>query len=241
MNPITHPPSPGPSRLVPATILSTLLLGIMSLSGLAQIEFPSISPQTSIPAAATPPATTATGPASSSGIQLPASAQSTPDPKRETQATELRSEKLDMWSTETETRAIATGSVILTATNLKITCDRLEVVATRIGDPDDTIGTFERFKYILATGRVRIQQDDREATCGRAEVFPREEKVVLSEAPVLVDHRSNIITAGERMTLLRGQKAVQVDMMRLIGPPIQDLGSEATKDAAKNAIPSSKK
>ncbi|RRJ94242.1 hypothetical protein Ga0100231_007575 [Opitutaceae bacterium TAV4] len=237
-------------RLVPAAALSALLAaGAMPLPSPAQqIAFPGIVPlqnDSAKPAASTaaPSATTTDAPPA---IKLPASAQAKPDPKRDTQPTELRSEKLEMWSTDTETHAIATGSVILTATNLKITCDRLEIIATRIGgDTDEIVGTLERFKYLLATGRVRIQQDDREATCGRAEVFPREEKVVLSEAPVLVDHSNGIITTAERMVLLRGQKAIHGDMVRIIGPAIQDLGANATKnaaeDAAKNAPKTDKK
>ncbi|MFH1498229.1 MAG: LptA/OstA family protein [Verrucomicrobiota bacterium] len=146
--------------------------------------------------------------------------------------TELRSEKLEMTSTDEETRAIATGSVVLTGTNLRITCDRLEIVATRIGDKNETVGTLEKFKYLLATGRVKIIQDDREATCGRAEVFPREEKVVLTEEPVIIDKSTDFVAAGERITLLRGQREVLVDLPRFTGPPIKDLGGDA-KDQPK--------
>ncbi len=148
------------------------------------------------------------------------------------QPTELRSEKLEMTSTDDETRAVATGSVVLTGTNLRITCDRLEIVATRIGEKDATVGTLEKFKYLLATGRVKIIQDDREATCGRAEVFPREEKVVLTEDPVIVDKSSDFVAAGERITLLRGKREVLVDLPKFTGPPIKDLGGNA-KDQPK--------
>lgn len=146
--------------------------------------------------------------------------------------TELRSEKLEMTSTDEETRAIATGSVVLTGTNLRITCDRLEVIATRIGDKDGAVPTLEKFKYLLATGRVKIIQDDREATCGRAEVFPREDKVVLTEDPVIVDKSSDFIAAGERITLLRGKREVLVDLPKFTGPPLRDLGADA-KDQPK--------
>lgn len=148
------------------------------------------------------------------------------------QPTELRSEKLEMTSTDEETRAVATGSVVLTGTNLRITCDRLEIVATRIGEKDATVGTLEKFKYLLATGRVKIIQDDREATCGRAEVFPREEKVVLTEDPVIVDKSTDFVAAGERITLLRGKREVLVDLPKFTGPPIKDLGGNA-KDQPK--------
>lgn len=147
--------------------------------------------------------------------------------------TELRSEKMEMTSTDEETRAIATGSVVLTGTNLRIICDRLEIIATRIGDEDATVGTLEKFKYLLATGRVKIIQNDREATCGRAEVFPREDKVILTEDPVIIDKSSDFVAAGERITLLRGKREVLVDLPKFTGPPIKDLGANA-KDNPQN-------
>lgn len=151
--------------------------------------------------------------------------------------TELRSEKLEMTSTDTETRAIATGSVVLTGTNLRITCDRLEIIASRLDGNDDTANALDRIQYILATGRVRIRQDDREATCGRAEVFPAEEKVVLTESPVIIDTSTHFVAAGERITLLRGQREVQVDLPRLIGPPVRDLGANPRDTPPPNPSP----
>ena len=138
--------------------------------------------------------------------------------------TELFAENLDMSSTDTETRAILTGNVVLTGTNLKIVADRLEILAARVTGQDDTLGTPESFKYLLATGNVRIVQGDREATCGRAEVLPREEKVILTEDPVLIDRSTDYIAAGAKITLLRGQRQVLVEQPRLSGPPVRDLG-----------------
>lgn len=151
----------------------------------------------------------------------PAPAETAPVP------TELRSEKLRMTSTDDETTAVATGNVILTGTNLRITCDQLTLVATRIGDKDATLGAVEKFKYILATGDVRIVQGDRESTSQRAEVFPREDKVVLSEDPVIIDHSSGFAGAGEKITLFRGKREVLIDQPRFTGPPVGDLGATA--------------
>ena len=141
--------------------------------------------------------------------------------------TELRSEKLEMTSTDAETTAVATGNVILTGTNLRITCDRLTTIATRIGDKDAAIGTMDRLKYILATGKVHIVQDDREATADRAEVFPREDKVVLSGGPVLIDHSSGLVATGEPIILLRGQRTVLGTNVKITAPPIEDLSATA--------------
>jgi len=148
-------------------------------------------------------------------------------PVAEEVPTVLEADTLEMVSTDTETRVICTGNVILTGTNLKITCDRLEVIAARQSGDEDLLGPVEQFKYLLATGAVRIVQGDREATCGRAEVLPREEKVVLTEDPVLIDHSSDCIAAGRGITVLRGHRQVLVEQPRLTGPPVTDLGPDA--------------
>jgi len=152
--------------------------------------------------------------------------------------TELRAHHLEMTSTDSETFVIANGDVILTGTNLRITCDRLEITALRIGDKTATVGNLEKIKYILAIGKVRIVQGDREATCQRAEVFPRDEKVVLTEDPVIVDSSNGFVAAGEKITLLRGKREVFVDKPRFTGPPVGDLSATAKpKPAAPATAP----
>ena len=151
--------------------------------------------------------------------------------------TELTSDHLEMTSTDDESTAVATKNVVLTGTNLRITCDRLTIIASRIGDKDAAIGTVERFKYILATGNVRIVQGDRESTSQKAEVFPREDKVVLSEDPVIIDRSNGFIGAGEKITLFRGKREVQVDKPKFTGPPVDDLSATAAPKAATPAAP----
>ncbi len=151
--------------------------------------------------------------------------------------TELTSDFLEMTSTDDETTAVATKNVVLTGTNLRITCDQLTIIATRIGDKDATIGTVERFKYILATGNVRIIQGDRESTSQKAEVFPREDKVVLSVDPVVIDHSNGFVGAGEKITLFRGKREVTVEKPKFTGPPVSDLSATA---APKSAAPAPK-
>lgn len=146
--------------------------------------------------------------------------------------TELTSDHLEMTSTDDETTAVATNNVVLTGTNLRITCDRLTVIAARLGDKDATIGTVEKFKYILATGNVRIVQGDRESTSQKAEVFPREDKVVLSEEPVIIDRSNGFVAAGEKITLFRGKREVVVEKPKFTGPPVGDLGATAAPRAA---------
>ncbi|GAB5559927.1 MAG: hypothetical protein SynsKO_15740 [Synoicihabitans sp.] len=147
----------------------------------------------------------------------------------EPQPTVLTADDLDMRSTPTETTAICTGNVVLEGTNIKITCDRLKIIASRLGDREATIGEFRGFKYLEASGNVRLIQGDREATCGRAEVLPEQERVVLYDNPVVIDHSSNYIAAGSKITLFRGERRLKVENPKLTAPPVEDLGPDAKK------------
>jgi lipopolysaccharide export system protein LptA len=143
--------------------------------------------------------------------------------------TVLTADTLDMRSTDKETIAVCVGNVRLTGTNMRIACDRLEIIASRLGDREATIGEFKGFRYLLATGNVHLVQGDREATCGRAEVLPEKEQVILYDNPVVIDHSSNFTTEGERITFLRGERRLQVLNPKLTAPPVQDLGPGASK------------
>ncbi|HVU23384.1 MAG TPA: LptA/OstA family protein [Opitutus sp.] len=157
------------------------------------------------------------------------------------QPTTLTCDHMDMWSEGDETKAVCTGHVSVTGTNLTILCDKLELTATRLGGKAAAaLPTLEKFRYLLATGHVSITQGTRRATCGRAEVLPREEKVVLTEDPVVIDTANGFVSAGDKITMLRGQERVEVEKPRLTGPPIRDLGFDKNKpppaDAASPAI-----
>jgi lipopolysaccharide export system protein LptA len=134
----------------------------------------------------------------------------------------------EMVSTDAETTITFRNNVRVTGTNMKLSCDYLEVVVVRTGDKTATLGKLDKFRSMLATGNVRMIQGDREAACGRAEVKPEEEKVVLSGNPVVVDHDQNTRIAGEKITMLRGQRKVEVEKPILTAPPIKDLGVDKT-------------
>ena len=158
------------------------------------------------------------------------------------QATEITSTAGEMWSTDTETHAVFTGNVVVSGTNMRLTCDRLEIIASQLGnDKDSTVPVLERFKYLLASGKVQIIQGDREATCGRAEVFPREDKVVLKENPMVTDHGNDSKVLGDELWLLRGQRRVQGVNVRFVLPPIKDLGFDKNQPppgASSETVPS---
>jgi lipopolysaccharide export system protein LptA len=159
------------------------------------------------------------------------------------QNTVIESESFDWRSSDTETTSVFTGRVVVTGTNLRLTCDRLEIVALRSGDPAATIGKIESFKSLVATGNVRIIQGDREAACGRAEVLPGDDKILLTGSPVVVDHSVNWTWTGDELEMLRGERQIRGKNARFTGPPIKDLGVDLDKkpDAAPAPAPEAPK
>lgn len=153
--------------------------------------------------------------------------------------TTINSQNLDMQSTDTESYFLFTGLVVVKGNNITLSCDRLEAITTRdkndvFGDKDKTaLGQVGKFKSLLATGRVRIEQAGRVATCGRAEVLPGEDRITLTEDPMVRDGDSTVV--GERIILLRGERRAIVDKARITLPGLKDLS--APKEAPATAAP----
>jgi lipopolysaccharide export system protein LptA len=114
-------------------------------------------------------------------------------------------------STDTETVATFHDDVVATGNGIRLTCDYLKVIALRKGDPAATLGKYGNFKSLIATGHVHIYQSDRQATCGRAEIFPGEDRIVLTEKPVVTGENPHYEASGPRMVLLRGQKRAIIE------------------------------
>ena len=156
-------------------------------------------------------------------------AERTPAPATPVVPTVIESGSAEMASTEKETTFNFRNGVTVTGTNLKLTCDELEVVARRSGDPAATFGKQENFKSLVATGNVRIIQNDREAVCERAEVFPGEDKVVLTGNPKVRSLDGQYEASGPTMVLHRGERRAEIikddkERPRITLPPLNDLG-----------------
>lgn len=158
--------------------------------------------------------------------------------------TVIESGSADMVSSDTETTFTFRDKVSVTATNMKLTCDLLVVIAKRSGDAAATIGKQDNFKSLIATGNVRIIQGDREATCGRAAVYPGEDKVELTENPVVRSEKEGWMQSGPLMTLFRGERRAVItstptdtERPRLTLPALKDLG-DLGQDTKKKKSPS---
>ena len=156
--------------------------------------------------------------------------------------TEITSQHFESVSTDTEMTTLGPGDVMVTGNNIRITCDRFEVVSLRIGDQEQVVAKQNQFKSLIATGHVKIVQGDREATCGRAVVLPDDDKITLTENPVVVDHSADVTWNGDKLWLLRGERRVFGDYVKVTLPPIKDLGFDKDKklestDAPQIAVP----
>ena len=106
----------------------------------------------------------------------------------------------------------------------------------RSGDPKATLGKQENFKSLIATGHVRLVQNDREAICDRAEVLPGEDKVILTGNPATVRSKDGRYAgSGPEMILERGQQRAVIKSPRFVLPPLRDLGPG--KDKSKVPAP----
>ena len=136
-------------------------------------------------------------------------------------------------SSDTETIAVFHDNVVVTGNNMTMYCDNLRVVATRVGDTKATLGKYGNFKSLVAIGHVKIIQIDRIALCGKAEVFPGENRVVLSDHPVVQIPSERYEASGPRMVLYRGQRRAVIEgtpteRARLTLPEIKDLAAHPT-------------
>jgi lipopolysaccharide export system protein LptA len=138
--------------------------------------------------------------------------------------TVIESQSCEITSTDTQTLSVFTGNVIVTGNNIRLTCDRLDVVSLRSGSKQDTLGKQDRFKSLVATGKVRIVQGDREATCEHAEVLPGEDRITLTGGPVVIDHGNNSRATGEPLILYRRERRITGTNVRIVLPPLKDLG-----------------
>jgi lipopolysaccharide export system protein LptA len=138
----------------------------------------------------------------------------------------------EITSTDTETTAIFHDQVLAVGNGITLACDYLKVIASRVGDKTATIGKYGKFKYLLATGNVKVTQEDRVATGGRAEVYPDEDRIVMTEHPVVRIESEHYEATGPRMILYRGQRRAVIEgtptqRSTITLPAIKDLGFPA--------------
>jgi lipopolysaccharide export system protein LptA len=125
------------------------------------------------------------------------------------EATLIRSQLLRMIEEPKQTLFRFTEDVEVTATNLDITCQRLDVIAVEQADAAPDARLALELQRIEAHENVVIKQTGRTATAEKAILLPKEGKVVLEGSAVVKDEQSRV--AGHRMTLFQGQRRAIVE------------------------------
>jgi len=125
------------------------------------------------------------------------------------ETTVIQSDHLEVIGGETGNRFIFSGSVRIDGMDFVATCERLEVRTTSepTEEGDDT--GFGAIDLVEATGSVRIRQDTREATAGKALIYPAEDRVVLEDDPVVRDAKGTV--RGYRMILFGKTQKITVE------------------------------
>jgi lipopolysaccharide transport protein LptA len=137
---------------------------------------------------------------------LPAPAQTTDDADAETPpaagTTVITSDELH--SDQQNHVSVFTGKVVAVGTNFRMTCQEMTVYFTNDNKVDK----------IVATGDVVITQPDRVTHCGHAEYFHDTDTFVLTDQPVILDHKNEV--HGTRITIERTTQKMTVDGGRSI-------------------------
>ena len=104
----------------------------------------------------------------------------------ETQPTVITSDSLEARSTDTRTYSTFSGHVVVAGTNIKITCDRLEVISTRSGGKAEAIGTQSQFEHLEAIGQHALDTGELLAFVADENPLPRwPDPLSVSELPTL--------------------------------------------------------
>jgi lipopolysaccharide transport protein LptA len=134
----------------------------------------------------------------------------------------------ELHSDQVAHNSIFTGNVVVVGTNFRMTCQEMTVYFTNANKVDK----------IVAVGEVVITQPDRVTHCGHAEYYQDKDTFVLTDQPVIYDHKNEV--HGVRITIDRSTQKMTVDGGKsrvLISD--ENLGS-STSSTAPAAAPESK-
>lgn len=123
--------------------------------------------------------------------------------------TVITSDSLDMVSGDETSEFHFKGNVSVVGTNLNLSSDELLVTAIKIGDADATVSSSSRVNKIIAIGNVKVNQEGRTAESGRAEFFPEDKTVLLTEDPVVTEGDRRV--SGDKITWSHGERRARVE------------------------------
>ncbi len=107
------------------------------------------------------------------------------------------------------------GNVKVQTKELLVHCDELEVIAepkVEAGMPCEATPALQApavgaISLIIARGHVEVTQGERQAKAGLAEIFSKENKIILSDNPVVTDPEGQV--KGYRIILYQDKEGIQ--------------------------------
>ena len=105
--------------------------------------------------------------------------------------------------------SIFTGKVVVVGNQFRMTCQEMTVYFTKDNKVD----------RIVSTGDVIITQPDRVTHCGHAEYFHDDDKFVLTDQPVILDHKDEL--HGTKIIIYRTTQKIETEGGRstvVLGP-----------------------
>ena len=158
----------------------------------------------------------------------------------ETKDTIINAKNLLAQNNGAEAYFVFSGDVVVTGTNLVMTCDKLEVWAAQGMEGNSTLARVGKIRRALATGKpVVVTQEARKGTAGQVEVLPFDDVIILTGDPVVTDPTGTLY--GEKMTYRRGKQEVEIEGPRAVLPRLPDFGlprPPAQQSGATNEPPS---
>ncbi len=126
--------------------------------------------------------------------------------KKRPKMTKIISDRQWLTSHENTEKYYFEGNVVMTSTDAKGTCDKIEVLIS----PPNRIKRRE-IAEITFKGNVQLQQDQKEITCGEAKIYTKDEVAVLSKNPIVFNREDNTRAAGAKIIYNRGTKIISVE------------------------------
>lgn len=123
-------------------------------------------------------------------------------------STIIDSERLEIINDIQGTQFFFEKAVHIKSSDFDAKCEWMQVV---MHPAQSTLGitTTGSINYITAKGNVVVEQQNRIATSGRADIFPAEGKIIFSDHPE-VTNAEGVVT-GERITLFQDQSRMVVE------------------------------
>jgi len=130
----------------------------------------------------------------------------------------------ELHSDQTTHVSIFTGKVIVDGTNFHMTCQEMTVYFT----------ADNKVEHLVAVGDVVITQPDRVTHCGHAEYFHDSDTFVLTDQPVIYDHKN--IVRGPKIIINRQTQKMTVEGGRsTVTLQNQDMGPSSSSSSTTPA------